>query len=212
MTDDRPAARRRRLRRAGARAVAAQAHAVAARVRRRRVASRSVGANQLANVRWSAVFDDVELTAADIARLAEGGPPARPLRRPWVALDQADLEAAAEALAERANTTQLTGAEMLRHALGLEGSPLAGGITVEGGGWAADLLAPASERLDASRPPRPRASSASCAATRPRRSAWLGFLDAAGLGGCLALDMGLGKTPTMLAHLLAHRRRRARRW
>ncbi|PZR67381.1 MAG: ATP-dependent helicase, partial [Candidatus Dormiibacter spiritus] len=31
--------------------------------------------------------------------------------------------------------------------------------------------------------------------------AWLGFLDAAGLGGCLALDMGLGKTPTMLAHL-----------
>jgi SNF2 family DNA or RNA helicase len=29
------------------------------------------------------------------------------------------------------------------------------------------------------------------------------FLDAAGIGGCLALDMGLGKTPTMLAHLLA---------
>ena len=33
--------------------------------------------------------------------------------------------------------------------------------------------------------------------------AWLGFLDAGGIGGCLALDMGLGKTPTMLAHLLA---------
>ena len=32
--------------------------------------------------------------------------------------------------------------------------------------------------------------------------AWLGFLDSVGLGGCLALDMGLGKTPTMLAHLL----------
>jgi SNF2 family DNA or RNA helicase len=30
---------------------------------------------------------------------------------------------------------------------------------------------------------------------------WLGFLDAAELGGCLALDMGLGKTPTMLAHI-----------
>ena len=30
---------------------------------------------------------------------------------------------------------------------------------------------------------------------------WLGFLDAVGLGGCLALDMGLGKTPTVLAHL-----------
>src|SRR5439155_8549909 len=32
---------------------------------------------------------------------------------------------------------------------------------------------------------------------------WLGFLDAVGLGGCLALDMGCGKTPTMLAHLCA---------
>ena len=29
--------------------------------------------------------------------------------------------------------------------------------------------------------------------------AWLGFLSKAGLGGCLALDMGLGKTPVMLA-------------
>ena len=31
--------------------------------------------------------------------------------------------------------------------------------------------------------------------------AWIGFLDAAELGGCLALDMGLGKTPTVLAQL-----------
>ena len=31
--------------------------------------------------------------------------------------------------------------------------------------------------------------------------AWIGFLAASELGGCLALDMGLGKTPTVLAHL-----------
>jgi SNF2 family DNA or RNA helicase len=35
--------------------------------------------------------------------------------------------------------------------------------------------------------------------------AWLDFIDGAGLGGCLALDMGLGKTPTMLAHLMAEK-------
>ena len=37
---------------------------------------------------------------------------------------------------------------------------------------------------------------------------WLGFLDEAALGGCLALDMGLGKTPTLLAHLLDDEERR----
>src|SRR5207253_6876435 len=101
-------------------------------------ASSLVGANQLANVRWSALFDDVELSAADIARLAKE---ARPLIRSggrWVAIDRADLNEAAAALAERAKKTQLSGGEMLRLALGLEGSTLAGGISVAGSGWAAD--------------------------------------------------------------------------
>ena len=69
-----------------------RADAVAAGVRRERRRRRSSARSQLANVRWSAVFDDVELTAADIARLAKE---ARPLIRSggrWVALDRADLE------------------------------------------------------------------------------------------------------------------------
>ena len=103
-----------------------------------------VGANQLVNVRWTALFDDVELTAADIARLAKEARPLLRSRGRWIAVDQADLQAAAAALAEQGKATQLSGAEMLRLALGLEGSPLAGGISIEGGGWAADLLAAAS--------------------------------------------------------------------
>jgi superfamily II DNA or RNA helicase len=161
-----------------------------------------VGANQLANVRWSAVFDGVELTAADVARLAKE---ARPLIRSgerWVAIDKADLAAAAEALAERANTTQLSGAAMLRLALGIEGAPLRGGVDVVGGGWASDLLAAAS---DVANSPAgvPDGFVGELRSYQSEALAWLGFLDKAGLGGCLALDMGLGKTPTMLAHLLA---------
>ena len=166
------------------------------------VSETAVGANQLADVRWSAVFDDVELTAADIARLAKE---ARPLVRSggrWVALDQADLKAAADALAERDATTQLSGAEMLRLALGLEDSPLAGGISIEGGGWAADLLAAARDVRPSPRR-RPKGFVGELRSYQAEALAWLGFLDSAGLGGCLALDMGLGKTPTMLAHLLA---------
>jgi superfamily II DNA or RNA helicase len=161
-----------------------------------------VGAHQLANVSWTAVFDDIELTAADIARLAKE---ARPLVRSgdrWVALDHADLDAAAEALAERAKKPQMTGAEMLRQALGLDGSPLAGGVTVDGSGWAADLLAKAST---ASLTPQrtPNGFEGELRSYQAEALAWLGFLDTTGLGGCLALDMGLGKTPTVLAHLVA---------
>lgn len=161
----------------------------------------SVGAHQLANVSWTAVFDDIELTAADIARLAKE---ARPLVRAngrWVALDHADLAAAAAALAERSKKPQMTGAEMLRQALGLDGSPLVGGVSIEGSGWAADLMAKAST---ASLAPSttPEGFKGELRSYQADALAWLKFLDTTSLGGCLALDMGLGKTPTILAHLV----------
>jgi hypothetical protein len=163
-----------------------------------------VGAHQLSNVRWSVVVGDVELSAADVRRLASE---ARPLVRShgkWVELDRADLKEAAAALAERAGQTKLTGAEILRHAVGLEGPGLAGGLVVEGSGWATDLLAKASsystEPVES-----PEGFKGTLRSYQAEAVAWLGFLDAVGLGGCLALDMGLGTTPTALAHLARRR-------
>jgi hypothetical protein len=159
-----------------------------------------VGAQQLTSVRWSAVFDDVELSAADITRLAKEARPLVKAHGRWVELDHADLEAAAAALAERADRTKLTGADMLRHALGLDGPSLAGGISVAGGGWAADLLRSASE-ISEDLETHPAGFAGVLRSYQAEALAWLRFLSGAGLGGCLALDMGLGKTPTMLAHL-----------
>jgi hypothetical protein len=159
-----------------------------------------VGANQLVQVTWSAVFDDVELTAAEIAELAAQAKPLVRSRGRWVQLDQADLVEAAAALAERAAHTQLTGAEVLRHAIGLEGSPLSGGVSVEGTGWAADLLAKA-ETVSTEPVTSPDGFVGELRSYQAEALAWLRFLDSVGLGGILALDMGLGKTPTMLAHL-----------
>jgi hypothetical protein len=162
----------------------------------------AVGAAQLSDVRWSVLFDDVELTAADIARLAAQARPLVQSRGQWVELDRADLQEAAAALAERETTTSLTGSEILRHAVGLEASQLAGGVRVEGTSWATDILEKAQTvNLDpVTSPPRFRGELRSY---QGEALSWLGFLDAVGLGGCLALDMGLGKTPTMLAHLAA---------
>ncbi|HKY67926.1 MAG TPA: DEAD/DEAH box helicase [Acidimicrobiales bacterium] len=159
-----------------------------------------VGAHQLSDVRWSAVFDDVELSATDIARLAAEARPLIRSRGRWVELDRADLKEAAAALAERATQTRLTGAEILRHAVGLEGSPLSGGLTVEGAGWATDLMARAQD-VPTDPVTRPEGFRGQLRSYQAEALAWLGFLDAVELGGCLALDMGLGKTPTVLAHV-----------
>ena len=159
-----------------------------------------VGAHQLSDVRWSVVFDDVELTAADIKRLASEARPLVQSHGRWVELDRADLREAAAALAERANKTKLSGAEILRHAVGLEGSGLAGGLSVEGSGWATDLLRKAQE-IPTDPVTTPEGFLGELRSYQAEALAWLGFLDAVSLGGCLALDMGLGKTPTMLAHL-----------
>ncbi len=99
-----------------------------------------VGAQQLADVRWSAVFGDVELTAAEISQLASEARPMIKSQGEWIELDKVDLAAAAEALAERADKTKMSGAEMLRHALGLEGNPFGNQMSIAGQGWAADLL------------------------------------------------------------------------
>ncbi len=159
-----------------------------------------VGAQQLANVSWSVVFDEIELTADDIRRLASEARPLVKSHGRWVELDKADLAEAAAALAERADKTRMSGADMLRTALGLEGTTLAGGVSIAGAGWAADLLRSAetvSDHLVES----PEGFKGELRSYQAEAYAWLGFLDDAGLGGCLALDMGLGKTPTMLAHI-----------
>ena len=159
-----------------------------------------VGAHQLSNVAWSVLFDDVELTAADVARLARQARPLVQSGRGWVAIDRADLDEAAAALAERAHVSQLTGAEILRLGIGLDGPALRGGVEVHGRSWASDLVRRAGA-ASTSLVTRPEGFAGELRTYQAEALAWIGFLDAAELGGCLALDMGLGKTPTVLAHL-----------
>jgi superfamily II DNA or RNA helicase len=165
-----------------------------------RTAGSVVGVNQLSAVAWTVLFDDVELTAADVARLAKQARPLVRSRGKWIELDRVDLDAAAAALAERESITQMTGAEILRHSMGLGGGGLAGGVVVHGDSWANDIVRKAgAATLDLES--KPEGFLGELRTYQAEALAWLGFLDAAELGGCLALDMGLGKTPTVLAHL-----------
>jgi len=158
-----------------------------------------VGAQQIADVRWTAVFDDVELDAEQIRDLASQARPLVESKGQWIELDKADLAEAAAALAKRSDMTKMSGAEMLRHALGLEGYAL-GGTSLAGGGWAADLLRSVKE-LPEDPETTPENFVGELRTYQADALAWLEFLSEAGLGGCLALDMGLGKTPTTLASI-----------
>lgn len=160
-----------------------------------------VGAHQLSNVSWTVLFDDVELTAAEVKRLARQ---ARPLVQTsagkWIEVDRADLDKAAAALEEREGVTQMTGAEILRQSLGLDGSGLSGGVQVFGDSWAMDIVQRAAD-APAQAVMQPEGFVGELRTYQAEAVGWLRFLDSAALGGCLALDMGLGKTPTVLAHL-----------
>jgi superfamily II DNA or RNA helicase len=159
-----------------------------------------VGAHQLSNVAWTVLFDDLELTAAEVQQLARQARPLVQAGGKWVEVDKLDLEKAAAALAERASITSLTGAEILRHSIGLDGSGLAGGTVVHGDSWANELFRKASE-ASALPEHRPEGFVGELRHYQAEALGWLAFLESAELGGCLALDMGLGKTPTVLAHL-----------
>jgi superfamily II DNA or RNA helicase len=167
-------------------------------------AGSTVGAHQLSNVTWTVLFDDIELTAADIARLAKQARPLLQSRGKWVSIDRVDLERAAAALSEREAITQMTGAEILRQTVGLDGSGLSGGVVIHGDSWAKDIVNRANETLHGDRAAldtTPERFVGSLRSYQAEALAWIAFLDASELGGCLALDMGLGKTPTVLAHL-----------
>ena len=100
----------------------------------------ALGAQQLSAVTWRVVFDDVELSAAEIARLARQARPMVQSRGRWIAIDRLDLERAAAVLSDRETVTQLTGAEILQQSIGLDGYGLAGGVVVHGDSWAQEIV------------------------------------------------------------------------
>ncbi len=163
----------------------------------------TVGANQLANVTWSAVFDDVELTAADIARLAQRSAAADPVGwplgrdrqgRPAGRGRRAGRTGRHQAAFRRGDVAARARYRRFRRSRAVSRSSVAVGRR---SCWRPRPTCPRR------RPAHPAGFVGELRSYQAEALAWLGFLGKAGLGGCLALDMGLGKTPTMLADLLA---------
>ena len=155
----------------------------------------------LLEFRWQLAVGGQALDPDEIAALAEAKRPLIRLRGRWVLLDPALL-----AKLRRPPRTRMRAAEALGAVLAGEAEVDGEIVPVHAEGPLADLAGRISKLTVA---PQPVETPAELAATlRPyqqRGLAWLAAMCEAGLGGCLADDMGMGKTIQLIA-LHLHRR------
>jgi hypothetical protein len=163
----------------------------------------------------------VELSEADLRRLAALKVPLVCVRGQWVELRPDKIEQAINLWEKQVNaaagTTEaslLPTGEALSLALrgeAVDGLPI---LAVDAEGWVAELLGRrdghASGPTHASPLAAPPGFVGQLRPYQERGVGWLTFLAECGLGACLADDMGLGKTIQYIAYLL-HRRHRAAR-
>ncbi len=173
-----------------------------------------LGYEGIVDYRWQVAIGDQSLTVEELTELARLKAPLVRLRGRWVELREEDLAAALRLLADGASG-EMTVAEAARIGLGVADA----GTELEFAGIEADgplgalLGGDADRRIEALATPA--GLDGQLRPYQERGLAWLAFLDAVGLGGCLADDMGLGKSVQLLA-LLVHERtgitRRSKRW
>jgi superfamily II DNA or RNA helicase len=173
-----------------------------------------LGYEGIVDYQWQVAIGDQSLTVEELTELARLKAPLVRLRGRWVELREEDLTAALRLLAD-GSTGEMTVAEAARIGLGVADT----GTELEFAGIDADgplgvfLGGHADRRIEALATPD--GLDGQLRPYQERGLAWMAFLDAVGLGGCLADDMGLGKSVQLLA-LLVHERagitRRSTRW
>jgi non-specific serine/threonine protein kinase len=171
-----------------------------------------LGYDGILDYRWEVAVGDHSLSADELSELARLKAPLVRLRGRWVELREEDVAAALRLLEDRP-AGQMTVADAARIGLGVTDPGIGLELVAVDGPLAALLDGDADQRLQALATP-----DGLRGTLRPyqeRGLSWLAFLDAVGLGGCLADDMGLGKSIQLLA-LLIHERagisRRAKPW
>ncbi len=173
----------------------------------------TIGLDGLCDIRWEAVLGDDTIGLAELRQLARLKQPLVRIRGQWVELHHDELSAAITAVGKRGATGDVMSAgEVLRSALGFEGSPDGSGrvavVDVAADGWLGTLLSGAEDRTLAPTPT-PDGFDGQLRPYQERGLGWLTFLGELGLGACLADDMGLGKTAQLLALLVDERARAA---
>ncbi|MFE6775824.1 DEAD/DEAH box helicase [Streptomyces sp. NPDC057702] len=157
-----------------------------------------LSASALLDFSWRFAVGDLELTRAELDRIAEANRPVVRLRDQWVLIDPALARRARERRDHTVTPVAALSAALTGH------TEVAGAeVEVEATGWLAALrdrlVGPGADGAGAEPVPQPAALAATLRDYQSRGLAWLHQMTSLGLGGCLADDMGLGKTITLIA-------------
>ncbi|MGF0315361.1 DEAD/DEAH box helicase [Nocardia fluminea] len=164
-------------------------------------AESTVGLSGLLSYRWELALGDLVLTQAEMERLISSKSGLVQLRGEWVQADHRALAAAARYVAQHADDSPITLADMIGElaAERVDNVPV---TEVTADGWAAELFARESEPEPV---PVPVGLKAQLRPYQERGLSWLATMSRLNCGAILADDMGLGKTVQVLA-LLVHER------
>ncbi|MCK8677703.1 DEAD/DEAH box helicase [Streptomyces lichenis] len=154
-----------------------------------------LSAHALLGFDWRFTVDGMELTRAELDRLAESARPVVRLRDRWVLVDPEEVRRARERQPRKVTPLDALGAA-------LTGSTEVDGrqVAVEPSGWLRTLRDRLAEPEGGhAELAQPAALAATLRDYQLRGLGWLDRMTSLGLGACLADDMGLGKTITLIA-------------
>ena len=169
-------------------------------------ASGLLGLENIVSYDWTISIGDMTLSAVEFENLVRLKLPLIQVRGQWVELHPEEIERAIAFFQKKRRTGSMTLGEALRTGLTRGQSELGLPITdIDSEGWIKDLLAQLSDNGKVTPIDAPAAFRGQLRPYQLKGASWLAFLRRFGLGGCLADDMGMGKTAQLIALLLERR-------
>ncbi len=165
-----------------------------------------MGLNSIVDYNWQVAIGGTTISAREFENLVNLKQPLIKVRGQWVELRPEQIEAAIAFFKKKRANKDMSLGEALRIGLGQGtaemGLPV---LDIEAEGWLKDALGRLSQNVPLTNIKVPTTFQGKLRPYQLKGVSWLAFLKEFGFGACLADDMGMGKTPTLITLLLHER-------
>ncbi|GCF09594.1 DEAD/DEAH box helicase [Dictyobacter arantiisoli] len=170
------------------------------------ISSGLMGMESIMNYDWQIAIGEQTLSLTAFQQLVNLKLPLINVRGEWVEFNPDDIKKALTLFDKNGRQREISLNDIL-HARLADEHTLSGGLAeeVEAQGWINDVLERLEQRIPLANIPVPVTFSGKLRCYQEKGVSWLTFLRQCGFGGCLADDMGMGKTIQIIASLLHER-------